>query len=52
MRLLQGDFAISVFLGSEYKYSASWVPLLWDVPKLSLDKSVRVQALLYLRDFL
>ena len=40
--------------GSEYEYCASLIslPLLWDVPNLSPEKRVRVQALLNLPDFL
>ena len=37
--------------GSVYKHCASSVPLLKDVPNLSPEKCLRVQALLYLRDF-
>ena len=36
--------------GSEYKYCASWLPLLQDAPNLNLEKCLRVLSVVYLRD--
>ena len=45
------DFANFGLSESEYKYCASLMPLSLDVPNLSHEKCVRLQALLFLRDF-